>query len=68
MATIEEFEQAVIDQVIAGLHCRFRDYERRGVAVTDLGDPDQLASRMLAAMPAAHPWYEQFGEFWSNSS
>ncbi|MDT2006045.1 hypothetical protein FXW78_17460 [Rhodococcus opacus] len=68
MATIEEFEQTVTDRVIAGLHCRFADYERRGVGLSELGDPDQFVDRILAAMPAPHPWYEQFGTFWSAQS
>ncbi|AOW91650.1 hypothetical protein BFN03_00355 [Rhodococcus sp. WMMA185] len=68
MVTIGEFEKVVTDGVVAGLHCRFADYERRGVEGADLGDPDQFVDRILAAMPAPHPWYEQFGAFWSSPS
>ncbi|AWK74630.1 hypothetical protein CBI38_26825 [Rhodococcus oxybenzonivorans] len=68
MATIEEFERSVTDKVIAGLHSTFADYKARGVRVSELGDPDQFVERILAAAPAPHPWYEQFGTYWSSSS
>ncbi|MCQ4122218.1 hypothetical protein [Rhodococcus tibetensis] len=68
MATIEEFERTVTDKVIAGLHCTFADYKARGVEASELGDADQFVNRILAAVPAPHPWYEQFGTYWSSSS
>lgn len=55
MATIEEFEQTVTDKVIAGLHDRFADYERRGVGLTELGDPDRFVERILRRCPPRIP-------------
>lgn len=66
MVTMEEFERTVTENVVAGLHRTFADYEHRGVSVCELGDPDQWVSRILAGVPVFHPWYEQFGACWSS--
>jgi hypothetical protein len=39
---------------------------RNGHEAADLGDPDELASRMLAAVPAPSPWRD-LGPFYSTS-
>ncbi|MFZ2175843.1 MAG: hypothetical protein WAW17_17760 [Rhodococcus sp. (in: high G+C Gram-positive bacteria)] len=67
MNTIREFEEVVTDKVVTGLHGILADYQRRGIGVSELGDPDDWAARILEAVPVSHPWWEQFGEFWSET-
>ncbi len=67
MSSIHEFEQTVTDKVVSGLHRRFATYARAGIAAADLGDPDQFASRVLAAVPTPHPWDAQFGPFYDTA-
>jgi len=56
----------VSSRVSEELARRVDTLRRNGHHAADLGDPDELAARMLAAVPAPSPWRE-LGPFYSTS-
>ena len=56
----------VSSRVSEGLARRVDTLRRNGHEAADLGDPDELATRMLAAVPAPSPWRD-LGQFYSTS-
>ena len=56
----------VSSRVSEELARRVDTLRRNGHEAADLGDPDELASRMLAAVPAPSPWRD-LGPFYSTS-
>ncbi len=61
------YESALIDAVTDGLHGRVRALIAAGADPAKLGSPEELANRMLAAVPWAHPWDEQIGPFYDTA-
>jgi hypothetical protein len=56
----------VSSRVTEELARRVDTLHRNGQRAADLGDPDELAARMLAAVPAPSPWRD-LGPFYSTS-
>ncbi|MGH9288668.1 MAG: hypothetical protein ACRD0V_10360 [Acidimicrobiales bacterium] len=56
----------VSSRVTEELARRVDTLRRNGHKAADLGDPDELAARMLAAVPAPSPWRD-LGPFYSTS-
>jgi hypothetical protein len=56
----------VSTRVAKELARRVETLHRNGHKAADLGDPDELADRMLAAVPAPSPWRD-LGPFYSTS-
>lgn len=56
----------VSSRVTEELARRVATLHRNGHKAADLGDPDELAARMLAAVPAPSPWRD-LGPFYSTS-
>jgi hypothetical protein len=56
----------VSSRVTEELARRVETLHRNGHKAADLGDPDELAARMLAAVPAPSPWRD-LGPFYSTS-
>ena len=69
-ATASEADAAYIGQVSSRvseeLARRVDTLRRNGHKAADLGDPDDLAARMLAAVPEPSPWSE-LGPFYGTS-
>jgi len=61
-AVDEQYEQAILDALTAGLHARIAGHRPE-----TLGPAQQVAQRMLATVPAQHPWDEQIGPFYDTS-
>src|SRR5918994_5806811 len=60
------YVQAVSSRVSAGLARRIGALQQQGHHAAALGDPDEIAARMLAAVPAPSPWRE-LGPFYTTS-
>jgi hypothetical protein len=60
------YVERVSSKVSEELARRVDTLRRNGHKAADLGDPDELAARMLAAVPAPSPWRE-LGPFYSTS-
>ena len=61
------YEASVLRAVAAGLHERLDAVFSAGQDQAQLGDPADLASRMLSAVPTAHPWDEHIGPFYDTA-
>lgn len=67
-AEAEAFRRDLMDAVDAAVRERLRDVERRGGDLGRLGDPEELAQRMAAALPvAAHPLDVELGPFYDTN-
>lgn len=66
-ATRTAFESELIDAVVDRVHDRVNALIAAGGDPAQLGDPEELANRMLAAVPWAHPWNEQIGPFYDTA-
>ncbi len=62
--TQHAYESDVLTALAAGLHERVAAVRAAGHDPAHLGTPRDLARRMLAAVPATHPWDEQIGPFY----
>jgi hypothetical protein len=60
------YVKRVSSRVAEELARRVETLHRNGHKAADLGDPDELADRMLAAVPAPSPWRD-LGPFYSTS-
>jgi hypothetical protein len=60
------YVKRVSSRVAEELARRVETLQRNGHEAADLGDPDELADRMLAAVPAPSPWRD-LGPFYSTS-
>jgi hypothetical protein len=60
------YVKRVTSRVAEELARRVDTLHRNGHKAADLGDPDELADRMLAAVPAPSPWRD-LGPFYSTS-
>jgi hypothetical protein len=60
------YVERVSSRVAEELARRVETLHRNGHEAADLGDPDELADRMLAAVPAPSPWRD-LGPFYSTS-
>lgn len=67
VATRTAFESELIDAVVERVHDRVHALIAAGGDPAQLGDPVELASRMLAAVPWAHPWDAQIGPFYDTA-
>ena len=62
------YRRELVAAVDAAVAERLRQIESRGGAPDDLGDPDELASRMVASLPtAAHPLDVELGPFYDTT-
>jgi len=64
---VTRYERALIDAVTDRVHDRVRALIEAGGDPARLGSPEELANRMLAAVPWAHPWDEQIGPFYDTA-
>ncbi|HET8601264.1 MAG TPA: hypothetical protein VFL99_13125 [Segeticoccus sp.] len=46
---------------------RARSLALQGRSLADLGDPEELAQRMVAALPSQHAWDERLGPFYDTA-
>lgn len=60
--TPERYAQAVLAALAEGLRGRLADRD-----LESLGAPRDVARRMLATVPAAHPWDAQIGPFYDTA-
>jgi hypothetical protein len=60
------YVKRISSRVAEELARRVETLQRNGHEAADLGDPDELADRMLAAVPAPSPWRD-LGPFYSTS-
>ena len=60
-------ERALVARVTALVAERARLLAAQGRALGDLGDLDELAERMVAALPAQHPYDEPLGPFYDTT-
>jgi hypothetical protein len=67
MTTAAADEQALVTRVSALVAERARLLATQGRTLGDLGDPDELAARMVSALPAQHPYDEPLGPFYDTS-
>lgn len=65
-AAIDPYVERVSSQVSAELARRVEGLRSRGHSPDELGDPEALAARMLAAVPEPSPW-SQLGPFYSTA-
>lgn len=61
------YDGRVLEALAAGLHERLGAVTAAGHDLRELGTPDEVARRMLAVVPAAHPWDEQIGPFYDTA-
>lgn len=61
------YESQLIDALTEALHDRLASASAAGEDLASLGTPVELAGRMLAAVPWAHPWDEQIGPFYDTA-
>lgn len=54
----------LVSRVRERLAERVDDLAAQGRTLPSLGDPDELAERMVAALPMVHPWDTAFGPFY----
>lgn len=64
MTNVVDYEQRVLSAVTAGFHVRVTELTTAGRDPRVLGDPVDVADRMLATVPAPHPWDAQIGPFY----
>jgi hypothetical protein len=64
---VTRYESELIDAITDRLHDRVRALIEAGGDPARLGSPEELANRMLAAVPWAHPWDEQIGPFYDTA-
>jgi hypothetical protein len=60
------YVQAVSSRVSAGLARRIGALQQQGQHAAALGDPDEIAARMLATVPEPSPWAE-LGPYYSTA-
>ncbi|MEO6715265.1 MAG: hypothetical protein ABIM89_17835 [Mycobacteriales bacterium] len=65
--TAATYEAQLIDALSEALHERLAAAHTAGAKLESLGTPAELAGRMLAAVPWAHPWDEQIGPFYDTA-
>jgi hypothetical protein len=63
----EAYEETLLQALAAGLRERFDAARAAGRDPAHLGEPAELAGRMLAAVPAVHPWDDQIGPFYDTA-
>jgi hypothetical protein len=61
------YEAELLGALTAGLHERLEAVAAAGGDPARLGSAADLARRMLAVVPAAHPWDEQIGPFYETA-
>jgi hypothetical protein len=57
----------ITQQVREGLEERFSSYAERGHSLEEIGQPEDVARRMLATVPAPSRWNDLLGPFYSGS-
>jgi hypothetical protein len=57
----------LLDRVERELALRADELAQQGRSLRSLGDPDDLASRMVAALPSVHPWDAALGPFYDTA-
>lgn len=62
--TERDYERHVVDALSAGVREWLSAIEEAGRGPETLGAPEDLADRMLATLPAPHPWDKQIGPFY----
>ena len=65
--TTQAYEKDLLGALTSGLHERLGAVTAAGGDPARLGSPAELARRMLAVVPAAHPWDEQIGPFYDTA-
>jgi len=66
-STAERFEEALFASLRRGWTRRVEGARAAGRALPELGSADDLAERMLAALPILHPWDVQVGPFYDTA-
>lgn len=64
MTSVVDYEQQIVSAVAEGLHARIHDLAAAGRDPSALGNPGEVADRMLATVPSPHPWDIQVGPFY----
>lgn len=67
MTVTQTYEAELLGALTAGLHERLDAVAAAGGDPAKLGSPAEMARRMLAAVPAAHPWDAQIGPFYDTA-
>ncbi|MEO8828636.1 hypothetical protein [Lapillicoccus sp.] len=57
----------LVELVSSQLADRVEDLGRQGRTLRSLGDLDELATRMVAALPTVHPWDSELGPFYDTN-
>lgn len=57
----------LMDRLERHLRERVDDLARQGRSLRSLGDLDELAARMVAALPSVHPWDSVLGPFYDTA-
>ena len=60
----ESYEHHLLDALSARVRRRLTEVAATGGNPATFGTPEQMADRMLAVVPVAHPWDEQIGPFY----
>ncbi len=58
-----DYERLVLDELSAGVHAWLTAIAAAGHDPEAFAGPGDLAGRMLATLPAPHPWDDQIGPF-----
>jgi hypothetical protein len=65
---VSTFREELLTAIERALDARLRDVERRGGDLAALGDPLDLADRMVSSLPvAAHPFDVELGPFYDTT-
>lgn len=67
MSTTTGYEAELFSALTTGLHERLDAVAAAGGDPARLGSPTDLAQRMLAVVPTAHPWSVQIGPFYDTA-
>jgi hypothetical protein len=63
----ESYEKHLLNALSARLRRRLTEVAATGGDPATFGAPEQMADRMLAVVPVAHPWHEQIGPFYDTA-
>lgn len=64
---LDDYERAVVASLTRHVRTRLRAAAAVGASASDLGDPDQVARRMAAALPTAEPYDSMCGPFYDTA-
>lgn len=63
----DDFEQRMVEELALGVHKWVSEVRKSGRAPDVVDGPEDLAGRMLALLPATHPWDDQIGPFYDTA-